>query len=58
VEPSRRPDAGPPRPDRRREAAALAFILILAAVLRFGGLAWGLRHEPHIDERYFVDNVG
>jgi hypothetical protein len=27
-------------------------------VLRFGGLAWGLRHEPHIDERYFVENVG
>jgi Dolichyl-phosphate-mannose-protein mannosyltransferase len=33
-------------------------VLALAAVLRFGGLAWGLRHEPHIDERYFVENVG
>jgi hypothetical protein len=33
-------------------------VLALGAVLRFGGLAWGLRHEPHIDERYFVDNVG
>jgi 4-amino-4-deoxy-L-arabinose transferase-like glycosyltransferase len=37
---------------------ALASVLALAAVLRFGGLGWGLRHEPHIDERYFVENVG
>ena len=36
----------------------LASVLALAAVLRFGGLGWGLRHQPHIDERYFVDNVG
>lgn len=27
-------------------------------MLRFGGLGWGLRHAPHIDERYFVENVG
>jgi hypothetical protein len=46
-------------PDRRfHQAAALALLLALAAVLRFGGLAWGLRHEPHVDERYFVENVG
>jgi hypothetical protein len=46
------------RPRRWREAAALTGLLALAAVLRFGALGWGLRHEPHIDERYFVENVG
>jgi hypothetical protein len=40
------------------QAAALACILALAAVLRFGALDWGLRHQPHVDERYFVDNAG
>lgn len=40
------------------EAAALACILALAAVLRFGSLDWGLRHQPHVDERYFVENAG
>lgn len=32
-------------------------ILILAAVLRFAGIAWGLRHQPHSDERVFVENT-
>jgi 4-amino-4-deoxy-L-arabinose transferase-like glycosyltransferase len=30
---------------------------VLAAVLRFTGLGWGLRHPPHMDERVFVENV-
>lgn len=47
-----------PEPLFRPEAAALACILALAAVLRFGALDWGLRHEPHVDERYFVENAG
>jgi hypothetical protein len=36
---------------------ALGTVLFLAAALRFTGLSWGLRHTPHIDERYFVENV-
>lgn len=36
---------------------AVASITGLAAVLRFSGLAWGLRHPAHIDERDFVENV-
>ena len=36
---------------------ALAAILLLAAVLRFTGLHWGLRHTPHWDERVFVENA-
>ena len=52
------PDTGRLRHDRWREAVVLASVLALAAVLRFGGLGWGLRHQPHIDERYFVENVG
>lgn len=40
-----------------RRAAPLAAILCLAAALRFSGLAWGLRHEPHSDERDFVDRA-
>ena len=35
----------------------LTAILILAAVLRFAGIGWGLRHEPHSDERVFVENA-
>ena len=35
----------------------LGVILVLAAVLRFTGLSWGLRHTPYHDERAFVDNV-
>lgn len=42
---------------RRATALLLAAILAAAAVLRFMGLAQGLRHTPHMDERYFVDNV-
>ena len=36
---------------------ALAAILVLAATLRFLSLGWGLRHTPHIDEQFFVENV-
>jgi len=36
---------------------ALGTVLVLAAALRFTGLSWGLRHTPHVDERYFVENV-
>ena len=30
---------------------------MLAGLLRFTGLGWGLRHEPHGDERVFVESV-
>ena len=44
--------------DRRWAArAALGGILVVAAGLRFTGLAWGLRHPPHMDERVFVESV-
>ncbi len=36
---------------------ALGMVLFLAAALRFTGLSWGLQHTPHVDERYFVENV-
>jgi hypothetical protein len=36
---------------------ALGTVLLLAAALRFTGLSWDLRHTPHVDERYFVENV-
>lgn len=52
------PATPPRRPALRFQPAALAAILALAAVLRFGALEWGLRHEPHVDERYFVENAG
>lgn len=38
----------------RRSLLLLAPILVLAAVLRFTALDWGLRHPPHNDERSFV----
>jgi Dolichyl-phosphate-mannose-protein mannosyltransferase/F5/8 type C domain len=37
--------------------AALLAILLLAAVLRYAGLGWGLRHPAHPDESVFLDNV-
>ncbi len=37
--------------------AALAALLGLAALLRFTGLSFGLRHHPHWDERAFVEAV-
>jgi hypothetical protein len=40
-----------------RQRVLLGGLLLAAAGLRFTGLAWGLRHRPHMDERYFVDNV-
>jgi 4-amino-4-deoxy-L-arabinose transferase-like glycosyltransferase len=36
---------------------ALAGILIVAALLRFHGLAWGLRHVPDHDEIVFVESA-
>jgi hypothetical protein len=44
--------------DRPLAWTALAALLVGAAVLRFTGLDWGLRHRPHADERYFVENAG
>ena len=41
----------------RASAAALGAMVLLAAVLRFSGLGWGLRHPPHPDEQVFVENV-
>lgn len=38
-------------------ASALFLILLVAVLLRFHGLDWGLRHATIDDERYFVDNV-
>jgi Dolichyl-phosphate-mannose-protein mannosyltransferase len=52
--------AEPPHVARRGlswEALALAVALVLAALLRFGGLGFGLRHQPHWDERVFVTSV-
>jgi 4-amino-4-deoxy-L-arabinose transferase-like glycosyltransferase len=56
-QPAPPPDGRPTR-EVRRDAILLAAVLGLAAVLRFGALGAGLRHEPHVDERYFVENVG
>lgn len=46
---------------RRREPrwalAVLACLVVLAALLRFAGLDWNLRHLPHNDEGAFVYNV-
>jgi hypothetical protein len=41
----------------RAERALLVLIVLLAAGLRGYGLDAGLRHTPHMDERYFVENV-
>ena len=35
----------------------LAAVLVVAAALRFTALGSGLRHTPHIDEQFFVENV-
>lgn len=40
-----------------RNRLLLAAILVVAVGLRFTGLGWGLRHLPHIDERFFVENT-
>lgn len=39
---------------RTAQLLALGLILVLAAVLRFSGLSWGLRHPPHADEQDFM----
>lgn len=31
--------------------------VVLGAVLRFTGIAWGLEHPPHSDEQAYVENV-
>lgn len=36
---------------------ALAAVLLLAAVLRFMALSWGVRHTPYQDETVFVQNT-
>ena len=50
-----------PRRDRQDTAKhawiALVSILLLAGALRLTGLSWGLRHVPHFDERFVVENV-
>src|SRR5207247_629527 len=33
----------------------VALVFAVAALLRFKGLSWGLRHPPHVDEQPFVD---
>jgi hypothetical protein len=46
------------RPQRARLAlVALAGVIGVGGALRFASLDRGLRHTPHIDERYFVENV-
>jgi hypothetical protein len=39
---------------RPAQTLALGLILALAALLRFTGLGWGLRHPPHTDEQDFL----
>ena len=41
----------------KRARVALLLIPSVAGVLRFTALGQGLRHEPHMDERYFVENA-
>jgi hypothetical protein len=53
--PGPRPPFGARAP--RWPLGALAAILALAALLRFTGLGWGLRHPPHLDERVFVEST-
>jgi hypothetical protein len=51
-------EGGPRTPGALRwETIALAAALLLGAALRFAGLGFGLRHQPHWDERVFVASV-
>ena len=43
---------------KRTERLALAGVLLVATVLRFTALGWGLLHTPISDEQDFVENVG
>jgi hypothetical protein len=38
-------------------AFALVLCVVVGATLRFVGLGAGLRHPPHIDERYYIEHV-
>jgi 4-amino-4-deoxy-L-arabinose transferase-like glycosyltransferase len=40
-----------------RRHLPLIGLLAVAAVLRFTGVGWGLRHRPQLDERFFVSNT-
>jgi Dolichyl-phosphate-mannose-protein mannosyltransferase len=40
-----------------RRHGLLALVLVVAVLLRFTALGWGLRHLPHNDERAFVESV-
>jgi len=44
----------PVRAPVRRHWPLLVLVLAAAAALRFAGLAWNLRHPPHVDEEPFV----
>lgn len=52
--------AGPYEPTLTPRARRIALLatLLLASVLRFTALGWGLRHTPVRDEQDFVENVG
>jgi hypothetical protein len=39
----------------RLRHVGVALVLAVAALLRFKGLSWGLRHPPHVDEQPFVE---
>jgi len=49
--------SAPAPPGARWPWLLLLAVLALAAVLRFTGLSWGLRHPPHPDERVFVEST-
>ena len=55
----RREEGAPDRPSSAfgRARPVLVAVLLLAAVLRFMALSWGLRHTPYQDETVFVQNV-
>lgn len=44
-------------PAERTRRALLALVLLVAALLRLAHIDQGLRHTPHEDERYFVENA-
>jgi hypothetical protein len=50
-------EVGEPKRAFPWQAAGLLTAVTLAAVLRFAGLGFGLRHKPHWDETVFVSSV-